>query len=233
MKYKFDAHIHSVASGHAYSTITENAKFAYKKGLDLIAITDHAPKMPGGAPKLYFYNLHILPEYIEGIRVLRGVELNILDQDGTVDLPEHILDRMDLAIASLHTVCIKPCEATQALINAAANPYVKILGHPGDPRYPIDIKAVVSAARDNNTLIEINNASFNPKNSRKGGENIVLEIMRECKRQALPVVLGSDSHFYTYIGDFSFAQPYIEEAGLSDELIMNTDTEKFLRFLNL
>lgn len=233
MKYKFDAHIHSVASGHAYSTITENARFARQKGLDLIAITDHAPKMPGGAPKLYFFNLHILPEHIEGIRVLKGVELNILDQDGSIDLPEHILDRMELVTASLHTVCIKPCEATQALINAAKNPYVNILGHPGDPRYPIDIKAVVSAARDNNTLIEINNASFNPKNSRKGGEVIVLEIMRECKRQCLPVVLGSDSHYHTNIGNFSLIEPYIEEARLPDELIMNTDTEKFLRFLDL
>ncbi|MCD8214595.1 MAG: phosphatase [Clostridiales bacterium] len=233
MKYKFDAHIHSVASGHAYSTVTENARFAHSKGLELIALTDHAPKMPGGACKLHFFNLSILPDYIEGIRVLKGVELNILDDDGTIDLPENILDRMEVVIASLHTVCIKPRESTEALINTIKNPKVQIIGHPGDPRYPIDVKAVVTEARKENTLLEVNNASFGPTNTRQGGEAVVLEIIKECKRQSHPIILGSDSHFHTNIGNFSYIEPLLKEAEMPDELIMNTDTEKFLKFLGI
>lgn len=233
MKYKFDVHIHSVASGHAYSTVTENARFAREKGLEMIGITDHAPKMPGGACKLHFYNLNVLPDYIEGVRVLRGVELNIMDDDGTIDLPDDILDRLQLVIASLHTVCIKPREATDALINTAKNKRVHILGHPGDPRYPIDVKAVVRAAYDNNTLIEINNASFNPMNSRKGGEGTVLEIIKECKRLDFPVILASDSHFHTNIGNFSYIEPLLEEAKMPQELILNADCHRLLRFLGL
>ncbi len=233
MKYKFDAHIHSVASGHAYSTITENARFAHDSGLELIAITDHARKMPGGACNLHFFNLPVLPDYIEGIRVLRGVELNILDDDGKIDLPEYILERMEVVIASLHTVCITPRESTEALINAIKNPRIQIIGHPGDPRYPIDIKAVVTAAKNENTLLEVNNASFGPTNSRKGGEAAVLEIIKECKRQSHPIILGSDSHYHTNIGNFSYIEPLLKEAEMPPELIMNTDTEKFLNFLGI
>ncbi len=230
--YKFDVHIHSVASGHAYSTITENARYASKKGLKFIAITDHAPNMPGGACELHFLNLHVLPKYIEGIRVLKGVELNIMDGNGTIDLPERILKKMDVVIASLHKVCIPPGESTQALIHAAENPYVQILGHPGDPRYPIDIKKVVTAAKETNTLIEINNSSLDPDNSRQGGEKVIVEIIKECKRQNHSIILGSDAHYHTYIGDFSRITPLLKEADMPDELIINTDPQKFLNMIN-
>ena len=53
MQFIADLHIHSIASGHAYSTVNENAKAAADRGLQLIALTDHGPKMPGG-PHLYY-----------------------------------------------------------------------------------------------------------------------------------------------------------------------------------
>ncbi len=49
-----------------------------------------------------------LPEYIEGVRVLKGIELNILDSTGKVDMSERILKNLDIAIASLHLPCIDP-----------------------------------------------------------------------------------------------------------------------------
>lgn len=52
--YILDAHCHTISSGHAYSTVTECAKAASEKGLKLIAITDHAPKMPGSCGFLHF-----------------------------------------------------------------------------------------------------------------------------------------------------------------------------------
>ena len=73
-KYKIDTHTHTVSSGHAYSTVTENAKYAASIGLEIIGMTDHAPKMPGSCGYLHFLNLRILPEYIEGVRVLKGIE---------------------------------------------------------------------------------------------------------------------------------------------------------------
>ena len=54
MKIEVDTHCHTIASGHAYSTIVENAKAASEKGLKMIAITDHGPAMPGTFHEAYF-----------------------------------------------------------------------------------------------------------------------------------------------------------------------------------
>lgn len=235
-KFKLDMHTHTISSGHAYSTITENARYAASIGLEMIGMTDHAPKMPGAAGYLHFLNLKVLPDYIEGVRVLKGIELNILNSDGKVDMKPNILKRLDFAIASLHIPCIEPMdidECTMTIVNTIKNPYVNIIGHPGDPRYPLDVKTVVSCARDNNTLLEINNASFNPNNSRQGGENIVIEILEECKRQSMPVILGSDAHYHSFIGRFENIIPFLEKAEFPDELIMNTDCNKFIKFIGL
>lgn len=233
-KYKIDMHTHTISSGHAYSTITENAVYAKSIGLEMIGMTDHAPKMPGSCGYLHFLNMKILPEYIEGIRVLKGIELNILNNEGKVDMKNNILKRLDYAIASLHIPCIDPMdtdECTQTLVNTIKNPYVKIIGHPGDPRYPLDVKTVISCARDNDTLLEINNASFNAGNSRQGGEGIVLEILEECKRQNMPIILGSDAHFHTQIGNFDNIIPLLEKTQFPDELVINTKPQEFLKFI--
>lgn len=235
-KYKIDMHTHTISSGHAYSTITENAAYAKSIGLEMIGMTDHGPKMPGSCGYLHFLNMKILPEYIEGIRVLKGIELNILNTEGKVDMKNNILKRLDYAIASLHIPCIEPMdidECTQALVNTIKNPFVKIIGHPGDPRYPLDVKTVVSCARDNNTLLEINNASFNEGNSRRGGESIAVEILEECKKQSMPVILGSDAHFHTQIGNFNNIKPLLEMAEFPDELVINTMPERFLDIIKI
>ena len=91
MKDILDVHTHTTASGHAYNTIWEMAVGAKEKGLQLLGITDHAPKMPGSSESIYFSNFKVLPRNIGEVMVLHGVELNITDFEGTVDLPEDIL----------------------------------------------------------------------------------------------------------------------------------------------
>ena len=55
MKYIIDTHTHTVASGHAYSTLIENAKAASAKGLKALAVTDHGVAMPGGPHMLKLF----------------------------------------------------------------------------------------------------------------------------------------------------------------------------------
>ena len=76
MKYKLDVHTHSVASGHAYSTIEEMARFAAQKGLEILGITEHAPGIPGTCDPIYFRNLHVVPRQLFGVRLLLGAELS-------------------------------------------------------------------------------------------------------------------------------------------------------------
>lgn len=235
-KFFLDVHTHTIASGHAYSTINENALYAAQIGLGLLGISDHAPKMPGSTHPLYFLNLKVVPRSLHGVELMMGAELNILDVNGKVDLKNNMLKKLDYAIASLHTPCIEHMdmeESTAAIVAAMKNPYINIIGHPCDPRYPLDIRKVVSEARDNNVLLEINNASMNPSNSRCGGDRELSELIKECKRQDMPIILGSDAHFYTDIGRYDNVMRLLDEAEMPDDLIINTNIEKFKKFISL
>ena len=236
MKYVLDAHTHTIASGHAYSTIMENAAYAAEAGLEFLVITDHAPAMAGGTQPSYFLNFSTIPREISGVEIYMGAELNIMDYDGNIDLDEFYLQRMDYAIASLHPPCIPfgtMEENTNAVLKAMENPYVKILGHPGDPRYPIDCKAIVDKAVETETLIEINDASLIPNGFRKGSEVYIGEILKLCQKKNFPVILASDAHFATHIGKFDNALRLINEAGFPEELIINRSKELFKNFLKL
>ena len=165
-----DLHTHTLASGHAYSTILEMAQAARDKGLQLLAMTEHGPAMRGSCQHTYFENIKVIPRERFGVRTLFGVELNILDPEGHVDIEERLLPAMDICVASLHIPCYAPRsmeENTNAYIRAMENPYVNIIGHPDDPRYPIDLKAVVEAAKENHVILEMNNSSLAPTSFRK------------------------------------------------------------------
>ncbi len=234
MKYVVDIHTHSVISQHAYSTIDENARAAKQKGLKLIAMTDHAPGMKNTAPRAFFTNYHVLPNFLHDVEILHGAELNIMDYDGTIDLQEDILKTLDIAIASLHPPCISfgtEKENTQACIRAMENPFVDILGHPGDPRYPIDVKKIVQTSKETRCLLEINNASLVPSGFRKGSDVIIEQILNYAMEYEVPVVLGSDAHFYMQIGDFTYCNSLLEKVGFPDELVVNTSVEKLKKAL--
>ena len=228
MKFVIDAHTHTIASGHAYSTILENVDYASRNGIELLGITDHAPAMEGGTKPAYFLNFAAVPREISGLQLRMGAELNIIDYDGNVDLDKFYLEKMDYAIASLHPPCIPFGtleENTNAILRAMENPYVKILGHPGDPRYPIDCKAIVDKSEETGTVIEINNASLIPDGFRKGSEVYISEILKLCKKKRVPVILASDAHFATKIGDFDYALKLIKEIDFPEELIINRSVE--------
>ena len=87
---------------------------------------------------------------MEGVQLMFGAELNILNEAGAVDLPEETLARLDITVASLHIPCMAPKgikENTEAILNAIRNPYIDVIGHPDDGRYPLDYEAIVREAK--------------------------------------------------------------------------------------
>ena len=100
-----DTHTHTLASGHAYNTLREMDKMAADKGLSGLAVTEHAPKMPGTCHIFYFQNMRVVPRNMYGIELLMGVELNVMNGTGEVDLPEYLIREVGLAIASIHVPC--------------------------------------------------------------------------------------------------------------------------------
>ena len=167
--YAADLHTHTIASGHAYSTIKEMAIAAEEKGIRLLGITEHSKGMPGSCQDIYFSNLRVVDRKIGEVELAMGVELNIIDYDGNVDMDRSLLKRMDIAIASMHGPCIHPgtkAENTNAYIKCCENPLIHIIGHPDDGRYPVDFDALTDAALATHTLLELNNNSLDPDNFR-------------------------------------------------------------------
>ena len=107
MKIVLDTHAHTIVSGHAYNTIREMAQMAKEKGLEAFALTEHAPQMPGTCHEFYFQNLHIVPREMYGVRLFMGVELNIMNEKGEVDLPENTLVRWILQLQVFMDLVIK------------------------------------------------------------------------------------------------------------------------------
>ena len=234
MKVAVDTHTHTLASGHGFCTIREMAIAAKKKGLEAIAITEHGPAMPGSAHLFYFKNFDILPRRWEGFPVLFGAELNIIDGNGNVDLPEFVINLMDITIASIHPECYTDqgsARNTQAYMRIMDRKNIDIIGHPDDGRFPVDYRKLVQYAKETGTLLEVNNASHKPNAYRIGAHNNCLQMLLYCKEMKVPVVLGSDAHVDVGIADTTYSSKVLKEAEFPDELIANTSYEKLMRML--
>ncbi len=230
-----DLHTHTIASGHAYNTLREMAKAASEKGLEILGITEHAPMMPGTCHNFYFHNLKTVPRELYGIRLLLGVELNILNPDGEVDLKERELKDLDIAIASLHLPCMKPGtkeENTCAYLNAMKNPYVNIIGHPDDGRYEVDYLALVQGAKEFGKVLELNNHSLEPSCFRQNARENDREMLQLCMKYQVPVVMDSDAHFDIHIAGFDSARGLLEELDFPEELVLNRSVDALRGYVN-
>lgn len=236
MRTLIDLHCHTVSSGHAYSTVKENIEEAKAKGLKYLGISDHGPMMPGGPHIYHFYNLRVFKNEIDGVRVLKGAEVNILNSNGEIDLPEDVLGGLDYTIASLHPPCFPFAsieENTQALINAMKNPFVKIIGHPDDSRYPLNYEELVINAKKHKVALEVNNSSLKEDSYREGAKDNVKMLLEECKRHNAFIILGSDAHIYYEVGEFNNIISILEEVNFPKELILNYNEEALKEFLTL
>lgn len=234
MNIVIDTHSHTIASGHAYNTIEEMAKAASEKGIKLLAITEHAPNMPGTCHDFYFHNLKVVTRMRHGVELLLGVELNVIDYEGNVDLDDETLRGLDIAIASLHVPCIKPGsmdENTNALIGAMKNPHVKIIGHPDDSKYPLDYERLVKAAKEHHVLLELNNNSLNPNGFRLNAKENDIKMLNLCKEYGVPITLGSDAHVAEDIANYCYSKEILEITDFPEDLIMNTSIDRFKAFL--
>ncbi|OIN25095.1 phosphatase [Vibrio barjaei] len=235
MKIVIDTHTHTIASGHAYSTVLENALAAKNKGLELLCITDHAPEMPGAPHYWYFNNQRILPRFLHDVGILRGVEANILNTQGEIDLPNSSDQHLDWVIASFHEPVFPPSteEAhTEALLNAMKSGRIDVLGHTGNPNYPFDMRKVLQCAKDLNIVVEVNNTSLTGK-SRKGSDTRCDEIVRLGNEIGVYFTTGSDAHFCEEISKLDKAIDLLTKHQVPEERIVSTSSSRFLNFLRL
>ncbi len=232
MKLLIDTHTHTVESGHAYSTLRENAIFAFQQGLEAFVTSDHGPKVPASAPAFLIPILADVPDIIEGVRLVRGAEINILDADGGLDIAEKYLKYTEYAIASLHDVTFRSGDIahnTAALIGALRNPYVDVIGHPGNPQFPVDIESIVKEAKAQGKLIEVNNHSFG---IRKGCEENCARFVHLCKQHDVRIAVASDAHSCYNVGIFTKAIELLESCGFPEEMVVSRDWNSFSAYLD-
>lgn len=232
MELLVDLHTHTVASGHAYSTLSENALAASRKGIKLLGMTDHGPSMPG-APHLYhFGNLAIVPHELYGVKILPGVEANITSYEGELDIPIRYLAQMKLVLVGLHVICYPggtPEQNTQAYINAMNNPFTDMMVHPGRPEFELDLERIAYKSAELNIPVEINNSSLlSEKKDAWGNCRRFANYMVHYKG---PVILGSDAHFTDRVGEFSQALTLVREVGMTEDQILNTSPDRVLDYL--
>ena len=236
IKTELDVHTHTIASGHAFSTLQEMAKAASDKGLKLLGITEHSSGIPGSCDPIYFRNLHVVPRQMYGIELLLGAEINILDTAGHLDMDEFYLQKLDLRIAGIHSLCYQQGtveENTQGLEKVICNPYIHIISHPGDGTAKLQFEPLVLAAKEHHTLLEINNSSLKPCRGKLEARGNNLEILRLCKQYEVPVILGSDAHISFDIADYHLALELVAETEFPESLIMNTSVTNFKTYLNI
>lgn len=232
MKILVDLHCHTVASTHAHSTLLENIASAKKKGLEAIAMTNHCPPLEDSAHIYHFTNVSTLPKVIDGFRVFGGCEANILDLEGNLGVSDSLLQKLEIVIASIHNPVYKDMGAkdnTSAYLNALENPYVDIIGHCGNPRCPFDIEKVLKRAKELDKFIEINENTFA---IRPNNISMCKEIAVCAKRLGVGVVVNSDAHIATNVGEVEKAMSILKEINFPEELIVNRSLEAFRKAIS-
>ncbi len=225
-----DTHTHTVASSHAYSTIVENAHYASQKGIQMIACTDHGPKLPGGAEKIFFKNQRCIPRIIENVVILRGIESNI-DDKGKIDCTDSMMESLDIIMAGFHGPVYSDGryknKNTDIMIQVISSGKVDVITHPANINYPINISSVAKAAKKYNVALEVNASPYTRINSR----DMAVELIKEAVKIGAPLIMGSDAHICFDVGNFDLGYELLEKADLSTDYLLNSNPLKLLSFL--
>ena len=229
-----DLHTHTLASGHAYGTIRENAQAARERGLAGLGVSEHAPGIPGTCDPIYFRNLKSVPRELYGVHIYFGTENNLL-ADGTMTLKERELSRLDYGIVGIHGMCYQDQgieRNTDNLIAAIADPKTFFVSHPDDSTWPLDYERLVPAAKKLGVALEVNNSTVR-ENRRKNCIANIRTYLELCMRHGTHVIVSSDAHDPSEVGRFEAAEALLDEVGFDEDLIVNNSEKKFRAFIGL
>lgn len=246
MKILADYHTHTILScgnndnrRHAKGTVEDNVKVAIEKGLKTIGISEHGHfhTFYGLSGKNTIKEREIIDELnkkYDNIEILMGMECNILDDTGKIDVREDLVDKFDYLLAGYHFGS-KPTSLrsllhhidnflfkgvfskkynTNAVVNAMRKYDLLYISHPGD-KGAIDIDEVARVAEETGTGLEIN-----------GHHNrLSPEMLKRIMHRNIKFYIGSDAHDPKNVANFEKGLEIAKEAGLSLDRIVNIDIE--------
>ncbi len=229
---KGDLHAHSKASdGH--NTIQEMALAAKAHGLGYLAITEHSRRLTvahGLDParlSRQIDEIDVLNRDLSGITLLKGIEVDILE-DGSLDLPDAILARLDVVIAAVHSKFdLSRAKQTERILKAMDNPFVSILAHPTgrliDERepYDADMPRVIRKAATARCHLELN---AHPERL-----DLLDTYCQMAKAEGVLVCVNSDSHSVHQFDDLRFGIGQARRGWLEKQEVLNTRPLKQLK----
>lgn len=238
MRLTGDYHMHSHYSGDCKMALEDIVKKAISMELKEIAITDHGPGHSGyGIDPLKYpllrHQINELNAKYSEINILLGLEANILDEEGTLDVDEELFKHMDWLNAGYHfgsrfivdysyhwinfsskfskSQYDKAREKnTKAMVNAMKRYPIKMITHPG-AKGPIDIDAVAKVAAETKTLLEINSSHG----------HLTVENIKKAMAYDVFFAVNSDAHVIDKIGDVAEGIKRIVESKLPIDRIYN------------
>ncbi|MBX7046534.1 MAG: PHP domain-containing protein [Ignavibacteria bacterium] len=231
---KIDLHTHSIASGHALNTVFEMVNYASQNGITHLGITDHGPSMKGASHAEYFWVSDQLTK-LYNVKVFLGVEVNILNDKGEIDIKDDLLRKQKIISAGLHE--LTPYSGkdmkynTRSIVKAMQNPFVKIITHPYRPEFPVDLETLFWASIETNTILELNNNLFARESFLNELVPVYSKLISLCKVNNRKIIVGSDAHVAIKIGNDTAIQSVSSDLGLTSEIILNnfpTELELFL-----
>jgi DNA polymerase (family 10) len=220
-----DLHMHTDATD-GKATLEEMVEAAKERGLKYIAITDHSKRvsMANGldADRLrqQWAEIDRLNRRMKGIKVLKGVEVDILEKGG-LDLDDDVLSEADWVVASLHYGQQQPQEQiTRRILDALAHPSVSAIGHPTGrlinrrQAYEVDLDAVFKAARKHGKFLELN---ANPQ--RLDLDDVACAAAKE---HGIPIVISTDAHSVDGLDKLRYGILQARRGGLTKADVVNT-----------
>lgn len=231
--FELDIHTHTLVSGHAYGTIREMARAAAERKLKLLGFAEHGPGIPGTCDPVYFCALEHAPRSLDGVDILYGCEINVMN-DGTLSLGEPYLSCLDYGIVGIHRNCYKDAgreKNTENLISCMRDPKIFFVSHPDDDHTPLNYEKLVPAAKELHVALEVNNSSFSKPAYRLNCVANYEVMLPLCMKYRVPIIVDSDAHDPSEVGNFSSARALLERLRFDPELILNTGTEKFFDFI--
>jgi len=229
---KGDLHAHSKASdGH--NSIQEMALAAKAHGLNYLAITEHSRRLTvahGLDParlSRQIDEIDVLNRDLSGITLLKGIEVDILE-DGSLDLPDSILARLDVVIAAVHSKFdLSRAKQTERILKAMDNPLVNILAHPTgrliDERepYDVDMAKVIRKAQTARCHLELN---AHPERL-----DLLDTYCQMAKAEGVLVCVNSDSHSVHQFDNLRFGIGQARRGWLEKQEVLNTRPLKQLK----
>jgi len=226
-----DLHVHTTVTDGLHD-LEKMAAAARKRGYEYLAITEHSRRVKIA----HGLDAHGLEKHIRRIDrlnqtsdvvLLKGIEVDIL-KDGTLDLPDRILEKLDITLCAVHSHFDLPRKKqTDRIIRAMKNPNVNVVAHPSGrlinkrAPYAVDMDRIIAAAARFGCMLELN--------AQPDRLDLTDVYCRAAKEAGVQIVISTDAHCMEDLDHMRFGIGQARRGWLRPEDVINTLPLKKLR----